>query len=78
MINEMAPAFFKKQDKLEDKIFRIMDEIKKQKERIKHLEDIERYKVEGLNRNGIGLKLTIDNIPRIKEEIQKFHKKLRR
>lgn len=69
-----GPAFFKRQDKLEDKIFRIMDEIKKQKERIEHLEDIESYKAEGLNRNGIGLKLTIDNIPRIKEEIEKYEK----
>ena len=51
-----------------------MDEIKKQKERIEHLEDIESYKVEGLNRNGIGLRLTIDNIPRIKEEIEKYEK----
>lgn len=58
-----------KQEKLEDKIFEIRDEIKKQKERIEYLEEQEINKELGLNRNGSGLALTIDNIDKIKAEI---------
>lgn len=60
-------AWFKRQEKLENRARNLLDEISKQEERIQSLE----YQDEGLNRWGTGLALTIDNIPRIREEIEK-------
>lgn len=60
-------AWFKRQEKLENRARNLLDDISKQEERIQSLE----YQDEGLNRWGTGLALTIDNIPRIREEIEK-------
>lgn len=63
--------FFRKQSQLEDKIFDKMDEIKRQEERIEQLEWQEENKQMGLNRQGTGLEMSIQNIPRIREEIER-------
>ncbi|MCQ9212394.1 PBECR4 domain-containing protein [Streptococcus sp. B01] len=64
-------AYFKRQEQLEGKVFGKLDEIKKQKERVERLEQQERFKEEGLNRRGTGLEMSIQNIPRIREELER-------
>lgn len=64
-------SWFKKQDQLENKVFKTFDEIKQQKERVRHLEQQKEFKEEGLNRQGTGLDMSVQNIPRIREEIEK-------
>lgn len=67
-------SFLKKQGQKEDKVFALLDEIKKQEERVAHLEDKERWKKEGLNRRGTGLDISVENIPLIEAEIAKAEK----
>ncbi|MGT2755752.1 PBECR4 domain-containing protein [Streptococcus ovuberis] len=69
-----AGAFFKRRDQLENKAISLTREIEAQKERIERLEDQEENKRLGLNKNGYGLNLTVDNISRIKDEIEKFYR----
>lgn len=64
-------AFFKKQEQLENKVFSTMDEIKKQEERVEKLQYQKELKEKGLNRQGNGLEMSIQNIPKIREEIEK-------
>ena len=64
-------AFFKRQEQLENKVFNKLDEIKKQEERVERLEQQQRFKEEGLNRKGNGLDMSVQNIPRIHEELEK-------
>lgn len=64
-------AFFKQQEQLENKVFNKLDEIKKQEERVERLEQQQRFKEEGLNRKGNGLDMSVQNIPRIREELEK-------
>lgn len=66
--------FFRRQGQLEEKIFSKMEEIKKQEERIEQLEWQEKNKRLGLNRQGTGLEMSVKNIPRIREEIEKASK----
>lgn len=63
--------FFRKQDQLEDRIFAKMDEIKQQEKRVEQLEWQAENKQLGLNRQGTGLEMSVQNIPRIREEIEK-------
>lgn len=64
-------SWFKKQDQLENKVFKTFDEIKQQEERVRRLEQQKEFKEEGLNRQGTGLEMSVQNIPRIREEIEK-------
>ncbi|MDO4634865.1 MAG: PBECR4 domain-containing protein [Streptococcus sp.] len=64
-------AFFKRKDQLENKVFNKLDEIKKQEERVERLEQQQRFKEEGLNRKGNGLDMSVQNIHRIREELEK-------
>ncbi|HHF7035846.1 TPA: PBECR4 domain-containing protein [Streptococcus mutans] len=64
-------SWFKKQDQLESKVFKKFDEIKQQEERVRRLEQQKEFKEEGLNRQGTGLEMSVQNIPRIREEIEK-------
>ncbi|MDT9501244.1 PBECR4 domain-containing protein [Streptococcus mutans] len=64
-------SWFKKQDQLENKVFKTFDEIKQQEERVRRLEQQKEFKEEGLNRQGTGLEMSVQNIPRIREEIKK-------
>lgn len=64
--------WFKKRDAIEERGFRLLDEIKQQEDRIEMLEDREENKALGLNRQGNGLEISVANIPRIEEEIEKF------
>ncbi|HFH7045550.1 TPA: PBECR4 domain-containing protein [Streptococcus agalactiae] len=64
-------TFFKKQEQLENKVFSTMDEIKKQEERIERLQEREDRKAAGLNRQGNGLDMSVQNLPKIREEIEK-------
>ena len=66
--------FFRRQGQLEEKIFSKMEEIKKQEERIEQLEWQEKNKRLGLNRQGTGLEMSVKNMPRIREEIEKSSK----
>lgn len=66
--------FFRRQEQLESRIFAKMDEIKQQEERIEQLEWREENKRLGLNRQGTGLEMSVKNIPRIREEIEKASK----
>lgn len=65
-------SWFKKKDAIEERGFRLLDEIKQQEEWIEKLEDREENKALGLNRQGNGLEMSVANIPRIEEEIEKF------
>lgn len=65
-----ARAFFNKVDKLEDKKSELIKQIEVQEERVGRLEWADERKHLGLNKQG-GLMLTIDNIPRIEEELEK-------
>lgn len=64
-------AFFKKQEQLENKVFSTMDEIQKQEERVEKLQYQKELKEKGLNRQGNGLEMSVQNIPKIREEIEK-------
>lgn len=52
-------SFLKKQGQKEDKVFALLDEIKKQEEKVASLEDKERWKKQGLNRRGTGLDIIV-------------------
>lgn len=65
-----ARAFFNKVDKLEDKKSELIKQIEVQEERVERLEWADERKRLGLNKQG-GLMLTIDNIPRIEEELER-------
>jgi len=63
--------FKKKQEQIEDQVFSKMDEIRQQEERVEHLEHQQHLKEMGLNRQGSGLEMSVQNIPRIREELEK-------
>lgn len=65
-----ARVFFNKVDKLEDKKSKLVKQIEAQEERVERLEWADENKRNGRNKQG-GLMLTIDNIPRIEEELEK-------
>lgn len=65
-----ARAFFNKVDQLEDRKLDLIKQIEEQEERIERLEWADERKRLGLNKQG-GLMLTIDNIPRIEEELER-------
>ncbi|HFI0535163.1 TPA: hypothetical protein ACGO1N_001939 [Streptococcus suis] len=67
-------AFFRKQDQLEGAVFTKLDEIKKQEERVEKLRYQQELKEQGLNKQGSGLVMSVDNIPRIKEAIERFER----
>lgn len=67
-------SFFNEANRLEEKISKLNNEIKEQRERVARLEASVERKAEGLNRSGNGLELSVDNIPRIQEEIERFEK----
>nr|WP_256821808.1 NADAR domain-containing protein [Enterococcus mundtii] len=66
-------SFFKKQELLENKVHSLREEIKQQEKQVEKLERQEELKEMGYNKYG-GLDITIENIPRIKEEIGRFEK----
>ena len=66
-----GPSFFKKMDQLENRVFDKLDEIRQQEARVERLEAREERKAAGLNRSGNGLEMSVQNIPRIREEIEK-------
>lgn len=63
--------FMQKQEQIENRVFSKLDEIKEQEERIERLQEIEDRKAAGINRQGNGLEMSVQNIPRIREEIEK-------
>ena len=63
--------FKRKQEQIEDQVFSKMDEIRKQEERVERLEHQQHLKEMGLNRQGSGLEMSVQNIPRIREELEK-------
>ena len=63
--------FMQKQEQIENRVFSKLDEIKEQEERIERLQEREDRKAAGLNRQGNGLEMSVQNIPRIREEIEK-------
>lgn len=65
-----ARSFFNKAERLESKAIDLNRQIKEQEERVGRLEWADERKRLGLNKQG-GLMLTIDNIPRIEEELEK-------
>lgn len=64
-------SFFRKADQLENRVFNKLHEIKEQEERVERLEAREERKSAGLNRSGNGLEMSVQNIPRIREELEK-------
>ncbi|MCU1869315.1 hypothetical protein N2I71_08900, partial [Enterococcus faecium] len=66
-------SWFNQQEKIENKIQSLREEIKQQEKQVEKLERQEELKEMGYNKYG-GLDMTIDNIPRIKEEIERFEK----
>lgn len=68
-----ARAFFNKVDKLEDKKSELIKQIEVQEERVERLEWADENKRNGRNKQG-GLMLTIDNIPRIEEELERVER----
>ena len=64
-------SFKRKQEQIEDRVFSKMDEIRQQEERVERLEHQQHLKEMGLNRQGSGLEMSVQNIPRIREELEK-------
>lgn len=64
-------SFKRKQEQIEDQVFSKMDEIRQQEERVERLEHQQHLKEIGLNRQGSGLEMSVQNIPRIREELEK-------
>ena len=64
-------SFMRKQEQIEGQVFSKMDEIRKQEERVERLEHQQHLKEMGLNRQGSGLEMSVQNIPRIREELAK-------
>ena len=64
-------SFIRKQEQIEGQIFSKMDEIRQQEERVERLEHQQHLKEMGLNRQGSGLEMSVQNIPRIREELEK-------
>ncbi|MBY3635891.1 hypothetical protein HJD13_14950 [Enterococcus faecium] len=62
-------SWFRQQERIENKVHSLREEIKQQEK----LERQEEIKEMGYNKYG-GLDMTIENIPRIKEEIERFEK----
>ena len=61
----------RKQEQIEGQVFSKMDEIRQQEERVERLEHQQHLKEMGLNRQGSGLEMSVQNIPRIREELEK-------
>ena len=66
-----SASFMRKQEQIEDQVFSKMDEIRQQEERVERLEHQQHLKEMGLNRQGSGLDMSVQNIPRIREELEK-------
>ena len=64
-------SFKRKQEQIENQVFSKMDEIRQQEERVERLEHQQHLKEMGLNRQGSGLEMSVQNIPRIREELEK-------
>ena len=64
-------SFMRKQAQIEGQVFSKMDEIRQQEERVELLEHQQHLKEMGLNRQGSGLEMSVQNIPRIREELEK-------
>ena len=64
-------SFMRKQEQIEGQVFSKMDEIREQEERVERLEHQQHLKEMGLNRQGSGLEMSVQNIPRIREELEK-------
>lgn len=64
-------SFKRKQEQIEDQVFSKMDEIRQQEERVERLDHQQHLKEMGLNRQGSGLEMSVQNIPRIREELEK-------
>lgn len=64
-------SYFKRLDRLENRVFDKLHEIKDQEERVERLEQQQYFKEQGLNRQGTGLEMSVQNIPRIREELEK-------
>ncbi|MCL8204261.1 toprim domain-containing protein [Ligilactobacillus agilis] len=67
-------SFFKRANQLEDKAIRLSGEVEKQRERVEALEWQEENRRLGFNRSGNGLEMSVKNIPRIKEAIERFER----
>ncbi|EOB1380173.1 hypothetical protein ACIQSQ_002468 [Enterococcus hirae] len=66
-------SWFNQQERIENKVQSLREEIKQQEKQVEKLERQEELKEMGYNKYG-GLDMTIENIPRIKEEIERFEK----
>ena len=64
-------SFMRKQEQIEGQVFSKMDEIRQQEDLVERLEHQQRLKEMGLNRQGSGLEMSVQNIPRIREELAK-------
>lgn len=64
-------SFMRKQEQIEGQVFSKMDEIRQQEERVERLKHQQHLKEMGLNRQGSGLEMSVQNIPRIREELEK-------
>ena len=64
-------SFMRKREQIEGQVFSKMDEIRQQEERVERLEHQQHLKKMGLNRHGSGLEMSVQNIPRIREELEK-------
>ncbi|MDX5016097.1 PBECR4 domain-containing protein [Streptococcus anginosus] len=64
-------SYFKKLDRLENRVFDKLHEIKDQEDRVERLEQQQYFKEQGLNRQGTGLEMSVQNIPKIREELEK-------
>ncbi|WP_158297448.1 LPD1 domain-containing protein [Enterococcus sp. CR-Ec1] len=63
-------SWFNRRDQIENSIRNLSDQIKQQEDRVSKLEEQKENKEMGLNKQG-GLIMSVENIPRIQEEIEK-------
>lgn len=67
-------SWFKRTNQLEEKRYNKIQELEEQKKRVEMLKRRDHNKTNGLNRRGNGLDMSVENIPRIKEEIARFER----
>ena len=63
-------SWFKHQETLEQKASKLSRAVNEQKERVDYLENQADWMARGLDRQGRGLRLTVENIPNIKKELE--------
>ena len=69
-----AESYFRREERLDNKAAKLSREVETQQERVEILEEQAKNQAAGFNKNGTGLEMSVQNIPRIRAEIEKYDK----